>query len=194
MIRLVLALFLVGCAKVQTQSTVCQGQINTFVPHETDCWRYYTCVNGQAFPQECPEPFIFVDARQMCDYGDRNACVNCPATGIRNFPVSNSCTKFIQCIEGVQFERECPAGTMFDKAAEQCNVASAVQCVEVNCPAVDDPQNPVFVADPSDCQNYFICVSGEGVIQRCPTGTRFNPTLNVCDLETNVACPGAVSP
>uniref|UniRef100_A0A182YIS6 Chitin-binding type-2 domain-containing protein n=1 Tax=Anopheles stephensi TaxID=30069 RepID=A0A182YIS6_ANOST len=186
-----MALFLVGCAKVQTQTTVCQGQPDSFVPHETDCWRYYTCVNQVAFPQECPEPFVFVSATQMCDYGDRNACVSCPATGVANFPVTGSCTQFVQCIEGVQFSRECPTGTQFDQAKGQCNIASAVNCVELNCPAVDDPQNPVFIPDTSNCQNYFICIGGEGFPQQCPTGTRFNPALNVCDRESEVECPGA---
>uniref|UniRef100_A0A182IZX7 Chitin-binding type-2 domain-containing protein n=1 Tax=Anopheles atroparvus TaxID=41427 RepID=A0A182IZX7_ANOAO len=190
MIRLAVALFLVGCANAQASTTVCVGQPQyRFVAHETDCWRYYTCVDGQAFLQECPDPFVFVEATQMCDFGDRNACVSCPATGVKNFPVSGSCTQFVQCIEGSQFQRECPAGTQFDSVVGQCNVASAVGCVDLDCPAVDDPQNPVIKPDPLDCQVYYICIGGQGVEQRCPIGTRFNPTLNVCDLQDNVVCP-----
>ncbi|XP_053675019.1 uncharacterized protein LOC128725307 [Anopheles nili] len=191
MIKFALALFLVGCANAQS-STLCVGQPQyRFVAHETDCWRYYTCVDGQAFLQECPDPFVFVESTQMCDFGDRNACVTCPAQGIQNFPVANSCTKFIQCIEGSQFQRECPAGTQFDASVGQCNIASVVGCVDLDCPAQDDPNNPVFKPDPTDCQIYYICLNGEGVKQTCPPQTRFNPALGVCDLLANVPCPNA---
>ncbi|XP_058064956.1 uncharacterized protein LOC131214637, partial [Anopheles bellator] len=187
---LVLALFLVGSGQVQAQATLCATAPQySFVPHETDCWRYYTCVGGQGFLQECPIPFIFVAATQMCDFGDRNACVVCPATGVQNFPVEGSCTRFVQCIEGTEFQRECPAGTQFDKTVSQCNLASVVGCTELDCPAVDDPLNPVITPDPNNCRVYFICVQGQGIQQTCPIGTRFNPALSVCDLEANVPCP-----
>ncbi|EAU77159.2 AGAP010466-PA, partial [Anopheles gambiae str. PEST] len=127
------------------------------------------------------------EATQSCDYGDRNACVNCPATGIQNFPVSGSCTQFIQCIEGSQFPRECPPGTAFDSNSGQCNLASAVNCIA--CPAEDDPANPTFIPDATDCRKYFICVGGSGIEQICPEGTSFNPSLNVCDLPDRVQCP-----
>uniref|UniRef100_A0A182K8X5 Chitin-binding type-2 domain-containing protein n=1 Tax=Anopheles christyi TaxID=43041 RepID=A0A182K8X5_9DIPT len=188
MIRLALALFLFGCAAAQIQTNPCQGQPNyRFVADTTSCYRYFTCVNGEAVAQECPVPFVFIEASQSCDYGDRNACVNCPPTGIKNFGVSGSCTKFIQCIEGVHFSRECPPGTAFDSVSGQCNLATVVNCVA--CPAVDDPQNPTFIPDAADCRKYFICIGGSGIPQLCPEGTNFNPSLQVCDLPANVQCP-----
>lgn len=187
-----MALFLLGCATAQAQTNPCQGQPNyRFVADATSCYKYFTCVNGEPFPQECPVPFVFVEATQSCDYGDRNACVNCPATGIQNFPVSGSCTQFIQCIEGSQFPRECPPGTAFDSNSGQCNLASAVNCIA--CPAEDDPANPTFIPDATDCRKYFICVGGSGIEQICPEGTSFNPSLNVCDLPDRVQCPAVVS-
>ncbi|ETN61749.1 hypothetical protein AND_006584 [Anopheles darlingi] len=186
----ILALFLLGCAQVQAQTPPsCVGQVDgRFLAHETDCWRYYTCVGGQAFPQECPSPYVFSETLQICDFGDRNACVSCPATGVKTLPVTGSCTKYILCIEGRQTQLECPAELQFDPAIGQCNVASIVNCLELNCPATDDPNNPVILPNPNNCREYFVCVRGEPQSLMCPVNTFFNPDKRACDLEANVPC------
>uniref|UniRef100_A0AAG5DIN3 Chitin-binding type-2 domain-containing protein n=1 Tax=Anopheles atroparvus TaxID=41427 RepID=A0AAG5DIN3_ANOAO len=214
MLRLAAVLFFVACANVQGQSTVCVGQPqHHFVAHETDCWRYYTCVDGQAILHECPESSIFIDAIQKCHFGDRSACVSCPVSGVKNFPVSGSCTKFIQCINGSQVQRECPAGTQFDMTVEQCNVATAVEnsaCSDIDIPITPPSLNPLSgcignvgvnnVPHPTDCTLFYLCIDQMQFLQQCGPNLVFDlntlqcnrPELSVC--VENIATPPTAGP
>lgn len=168
----------------------CEGRDSGFVAH-ADCTRYYSCVNGVAHELQCPAVFpIFRPDTEMCDEGNPDECVVCPVTGLHRFPVPNSCTKFILCVNGVQSQHECRNGLVFDTALQECNLAAnAPPCAHVTCPANDDPANPTFIRHPTNCQIYFICVGGVPKEQTCPADTAFNPDTRVCDLQSQVQCP-----
>ncbi|KPI96666.1 putative chitinase 3 [Papilio xuthus] len=40
----------------------------------------------------------------------------------------------------------------------------------------------------SDCTKFYYCVRGEKVVRECPTGTHFNPTVQVCDWPDKAGC------
>jgi len=45
-----------------------------------------------------------------------------------------------------------------------------------------------------DCRGYYHCFHGSEAMTLCPSGTRFNPAINVCDWEANVDCPATCQP
>ncbi|XP_065089045.1 uncharacterized protein LOC135710405 isoform X1 [Ochlerotatus camptorhynchus] len=188
-----LSLFILGWMLTDVLGNPCEGINSGFVAH-ADCTRYYSCVNGVAFEMQCPAVFpIFRPDTQMCDSGSPDECVVCPAEGLARFPVAGSCTRFILCVNGIQSLHECLNGLVFDQTISECNLAeNAPPCVEVTCPANDDPANPTFIRHPTNCRQYFICVAGTPIQQECPPNTAFNPTTNVCDLESNVQCPATL--
>ena len=51
------------------------------------------------------------------------------------------------------------------------------------CPSTSNKQ--VTVADPEDCQKYFLCLDGHLLPQRCPDGQRFNANIHACRQQSN---------
>ena len=38
------------------------------------------------------------------------------------------CSKYVECFNGIAYERDCPKGLLFDKKAKQCLWAHTVKC------------------------------------------------------------------
>ncbi|XP_055620278.1 uncharacterized protein LOC129764806 [Toxorhynchites rutilus septentrionalis] len=191
MIKLITVVVILGWAWTGTVgANPCEGSERQFERHE-NCTMYYSCVNGVAHPMTCPSQYpIFNLEGQMCDAGNPDECVNCPAQGVHRFPVPNTCDRFILCVSGVQSQDQCPTGLQFDHVKEQCNLASVVGCAaDITCSPTDDPASPTLIPHPHDCTVYFICVAGEPIKQVCPEGTEFNG--NHCDMPENAECPPA---
>ena len=69
-------------------------------------------------------------------------------------------------------------------------------------PNTSNPQTPAtglglcefegYLRDPNDCSVFYLCVKIENTfIQypfKCPFGTVFNPSIEVCDWPNNVVC------
>ncbi|XP_050082117.1 probable chitinase 10 [Anopheles aquasalis] len=51
---------------------VCDGRL--FVPHETDCSKYYVCTNGKRYLQTCPANTLWNDG--YCDWAENSKCRN----------------------------------------------------------------------------------------------------------------------
>uniref|UniRef100_A0AAG5DIK2 Chitin-binding type-2 domain-containing protein n=1 Tax=Anopheles atroparvus TaxID=41427 RepID=A0AAG5DIK2_ANOAO len=158
MLRLAAVLFFVACATVLAQSTVCVGQSqHRFVAHETDCWRYYTCLDGQAVLHECPESSVFVEAIQKCDFGDPitppslNPLSGCIGNvGISNVPHPTDCTLFYLCMDQMQFLQQCGPNLVFDLNTLQCNRPELSVCVEnIATPPTATPAPPTAIPIPS---------------------------------------------
>ncbi|XP_058458067.1 probable chitinase 10 [Malaya genurostris] len=191
MLKHCIAVSIIGCllfVSATAETNPCQGVNSGFKPHESDCTKYYSCVNGVAHLLQCPTKYpIFQNGK--CDYGDPAYCVNCPSEGVARFPIPYSCSQFILCVNGVQSRGRCPDGLIFDRTLQQCNlIANAPKCVDVECPA-QNTETPTFRPHPTECSVYFICVDGDPVRQECPAGTAFNPVTETCDRKENVQCP-----
>jgi len=64
------------------------------------------------------------------------------------------------------------------------------------CPKDDVRLAVALGYDDPDCQRYTYCSNGEreSVILNCTTGLRFNRITGMCDLASNVVCPGRFMP
>lgn len=138
----------------QSEANVCEGIANgVFVADIRSCAAFFTCVDNVAHPGTCPEPYLFNEPQQTCDFPENVLnCFTCPETGFSRVPVSGSCTQFIQCSGGAASQLECPSPLHFDPLLSECNTAG--DCVPNPCPAVDQPSNPIFVPHPTDCLLY----------------------------------------
>lgn len=113
-------------------------------------------------------------------------CEICPAEGVVSVGVPQSCTDYTLCINGLNFDRQCAPGTLFDASAGRCNLQELVDCAYVRCP---EGEGIVLAPDPTDCQSYLVCVNGNEVaIRTCDVGMYFHPELLVCMLEEEVEC------
>lgn len=62
----------------------------------------------------------------------------------------------------------------------------------VTCPESTDDGFPSFVPNPTNCDQYYICLQGEPKLQDCPEGLWFDPSVNVCNWPDAVVphCAG----
>ncbi|XP_059622859.1 protein obstructor-E-like [Phlebotomus argentipes] len=161
----------------------------SFLKDFARCENYYVCVNGVAHHDKCPEPFFFNEATQACDHQRNVACTNCPdyETAMTN-PESKTCDSFVRCLNGNRYFTKCPVGFMYDEVIGRCNLVSKAECFAATCTADMDPSTFVFVASKIDCQRYFICHQDNPTMRECGEGLMYNPLINGCDSERNVAC------
>ncbi len=59
--------------------------------------------------------------------------------------------------------------------------------IDVVCPPSEEGES-VYVPHPYECNKYFECVGGNGVLMKCPDGLVFDPVFHVCDWPWNVDC------
>lgn len=117
-------------------------------PHETDCTRFWNCVDGASTEVHCPPGLVYSDTKATCDWADlvENTCKSedllgftCPeATSAElqdgvysRYPHPNDCRLHFTCIKGVDGTRRprmlsCNDGTVFDPQKGQCTRAENV--------------------------------------------------------------------
>ncbi|KAK7095384.1 hypothetical protein V1264_006799 [Littorina saxatilis] len=105
---------------------------------------FYQCQQGQegvvstkAFLKKCPEETVWNQTSTTCVHkpsGDTTpplapepeTAPTCTEGASRADP--DDCTYYLQCVNGSEMKRPCPAGTKFDNALGYCNHANHVDC------------------------------------------------------------------
>lgn len=107
----------------------------------------------------------------------------CPHSGTSRLAHLSSCSKFVQCVNGVAVEESCAEGLLFNAELQKCTWPSLASCnVERNpCPTWTDPENLVFLANGNNCNNYFMCFDGHPTSMSCANGLNFNRNSSQCD-------------
>lgn len=123
---------------------------------------------------------LFVNGNDICDYKP-------PGTIL---PHPDNCYAYYACINGVPVIFACASGTHFDPITLTCQNGTCPD-TDIDCPLNDDPQNPTFIPSARRCAEYFICINGLPVKQKCREGLYFNAALNLCDFADCVECPSA---
>jgi len=106
-------------------------------------------------------------------------------------PYESDCSYFIICQNGYPRVERCPFDTTFNRHVSACTYGDPDQCENsihkpTSCPPVDDPNNPVFLPDLSDCRKYYVCSNGSKIERECVDGLLWNPKEDWCDLPANV--------
>ncbi|GLH06331.1 Protein obstructor-E [Gryllus bimaculatus] len=116
---------------------------------------------------------------------------------------AGDCGRFVTCVDGRGFHLQCPEGLAFSEDTLRCDWPDQVDSCDAEaflgfrCP--DDGSSAAdgyrFYRSPSDCQKYFLCVSGRPRLYSCAQDEAFNEDIGVCDGVENVtawSCAPAV--
>lgn len=127
-------------------ATVPAGQ---FVRSSDSCQAYYFCDGRKAIAAKCPTNYLFNAKTQMCDHPTNVDCNQCSSLGIQHLPDPNSCTGYLQCVNGQQSHVECPPKLVFDPTVGDCNHPKATDvCTRSICSSFEELMR---IGDPQDC-------------------------------------------
>ncbi|XP_062713076.1 uncharacterized protein LOC109421758 isoform X2 [Aedes albopictus] len=181
------------------------------------CNQFYVCVDGVGYSLVCPDNMWFDEFHQVCQTPSQTYCplapqVTTPSPYERcageedNRLLRNDfyCYRYYQCVDEVAYPMICRPGRWFDLERQVCDVTQNVVC-ELRPgnpgPIISTPGICEGVADGrfernwNYCNQYYLCVDGEGYGQICPDGLWFDEPRQICDLSENVYCPlGASTP
>lgn len=124
----------------------------------------------------------------------------CPMSDITVQPIhlqhAYNCKKFYTCYMGRAYLMDCPSGTAWDPTLNYCNdkrglcpkprIVQAQE--EKKCPEIDDPKNPVHYPHPFECNLFFKCANGAGVLFECPPGLHFSVLTDRCERPEDAKC------
>lgn len=181
---------------------ICNGRpVFYFVRDVTACNGFFRCEpDGSFWPGNCANDWMFSEEQQRCVFPEQANCFQCPANNpIIDVPFDGACDQFVRCINRQPAHMQCGPNLKFDPMHQSCNHANLVNCAgdappPIQCPAVDNPLNRVFVRDANDCAVYFVCVSGTPHRRTCPPSLGFNLQTNMCDLPETAGCPLSQTP
>ncbi|WKY15658.1 hypothetical protein Q1695_000834 [Nippostrongylus brasiliensis] len=104
-----------------------------------------------------------------------------------------NCAGILQCFGGDVFEYpSCSSGLVFDEKTGKCGYRDAVPECRVSADEAKTTEScrgakhGEFIADETNCQQFYRCVWDRLEPMRCPTGAVFNPSLSLCDWPDNV--------
>uniref|UniRef100_A0A182S8M2 Chitin-binding type-2 domain-containing protein n=1 Tax=Anopheles maculatus TaxID=74869 RepID=A0A182S8M2_9DIPT len=189
----VLLMALLGASAAQ-KPPVCDSAVTSFHADPTNCSQYYTCYQGVAILQSCPDQKYFDSTRSLCDIPEMVTCTIGPCTGntgLMSVAILNVCTSYTLCVGETPFNRTCADGTLFDVAFGDCVLAGDSTCVENPCLSVD-PATAVpttFYPVLNSCKQYIICDKLNPVVRTCAGSTVFSRTVSKCVASTDYVCP-----
>ena len=178
--------------------------------HDTDCEKYYLCVNGTGSLQTCPNGLLHQEHGAVYEFCAYHWNVQCPEGKTAPGPVSSPgcpwqfgifpeenapdcATYYSVCTWGVPERKAChPEGLVYDDRLHGCNWPDEKGCkgedvLGVRCPA-DDKYN-VFYPYPryfySD-KAIITCVNDQPRLIHCPEGHAVDSQSLTCiSLETD---------
>ncbi|XP_063392983.1 protein obstructor-E-like [Cydia fagiglandana] len=114
------------------------------------------------------------------------------------YPVSGSCDRYIECINGTAEEKTCPDGLLFNAnvlfTTYPCQYPNEVQCLERSAlqpaqPTEDCPHQFGYfkLGDARNCSGFRTCVNGVGYDFTCPEGLAFSSETYRCEWPDEVA-------
>ncbi|XP_022209331.2 tenascin [Drosophila obscura] len=147
-----------------------------------DCAGYLQCINGLFAQQKCAAGAYFNQTSKSCLVDGNVACAplqeRCNDGELKADP--EDCAGYLQCVNGVLVREKCDKGSYFNVSWSQCVVDvgfSAENCTEGE-----------LKCDPNDCAAYLQCSDGEFVAEQCSSGSYFNSSLNICQVDVNGIC------
>ncbi|XP_058122328.1 peritrophin-44-like [Anopheles ziemanni] len=192
MLRFVL--FVVLLSLCNAQAPVCDPTLTSFHADKLSCTQYYTCFNGVATLQTCPDQKYYDASRTLCDIPANVPCTIGPCTGttgLTTVAIPGDCTGYKLCLNGTEFDMKCATGTLYDATYGDCVMAKNSKCEENPCLTVDPATASPSTFYPSSklCKNYIICNKQTPVVRTCLSATVFSPTVAKCVPPAEYTCP-----
>uniref|UniRef100_A0A182NDF9 Chitin-binding type-2 domain-containing protein n=1 Tax=Anopheles dirus TaxID=7168 RepID=A0A182NDF9_9DIPT len=193
MVMILLVASFVGVCVAVVPPT-CDVTVSSFHPDPTNCNQYYSCFQGVATLQTCPDGKYYDSTRTLCDIPANVPCTVGPCsgnTGVAAKAISNICTSYTLCLDENPFNLTCADGTLFDATYGDCVLARDSKCVENPCLAVDPAtaSPATFYPVLNSCKKYIICDKLNPVERTCVGTTVFSRTVSKCVASTDYVCP-----
>jgi Chitin binding Peritrophin-A domain len=99
----------------------------------------------------------------------------------------DDCASYYVCFNGDMIHRTCHPPLLWDHRNLWCNFPQNVICPSL-CPAVDDPENPVFFPHDYSCSHYYLCFNGTRLLRNCSEGLIWDRDLEWCNFENETIC------
>ncbi|XP_062565925.1 uncharacterized protein LOC134228158 [Armigeres subalbatus] len=199
----------VSCPHGPTGSARCRLEEDlALVPSDTDCNRFYKCINEFPYPMVCPDNTWFDSSRDVCNDSVNADCViepEQPTTNICNFmvdtwlvPNPTVCNKYYVCVNEIGWPKICPLNMWFDEAGQTCAPAGTIDCPLG--PAIppetttsptsrcDDVENLYLVPSDENCYQYYQCLNGVPFPLVCPRDQWFSEEMQRCVDEGTIEC------
>lgn len=102
-----------------------------------------------------------------------------------------TCDEYIECVDGKGTYHFCASTLMFDAAKQSC--VSKTDSLAKNCDNPCKGLDGLWVADPTECQNYFYCDHGQTVPGHCLGAQHFNESTQTCQYGVDSLCVGVAN-
>lgn len=175
--------------------------------HESDCSKYYECLQGKKIARVCPyrnrynDRLHFNPALQTCAWPDFAVCEDSSWSRPRmcprklkycvRVPHPKDCNKFYLCDQDHEEEHKCADGLHFNPDTQMCDYQKSAGC-EISCVWTCCPPkgSDVEVRLPHECTctKYYECKDGEQVVRQCPEDRHFDNRLKRCRRVDDAGC------
>lgn len=207
-LKFVLSLALVSFVLAQ-HGEKCDRKKENFLPHPTNCSKFYSCGGRFYVEMECPAMLHFNPDEKFCDWPAEAGCTiatnghqvlpssetlmdnfdivpgkRCVPSQIRNAPriapYTENCAKFLICTKTWKV-MDCPRGLFFSVETGHCEYPDDVKCCQ-DCidPLKSCPINGALRTNPFDCHRFYICNNGTLVDLVCSEGNIFSAIKGKC--------------
>ncbi|XP_070492578.1 peritrophin-48-like [Chironomus tepperi] len=145
----ILLIFIAVIVKFQSSAAqiigpVCQDNKLQWLPHPTDCSRYYVCQNSILFPRSCAPGLLFNNLSGQCRLPQFSFCaLSCPLndqpSNLVFLPDFHDCSRYFICDSGRAISRGCADGLLFDANNNWCDFPTNVDCESRGNGTILDP-------------------------------------------------------
>ncbi|KAL7052150.1 hypothetical protein ACKWTF_004790 [Chironomus riparius] len=191
------------CEFLETTTTapdfnkLCEGLVDQFISHPTNCGIAIFCHNNRAFLRECETETIFDLNTLLCRPGNRDTCELydadiimqatqtednwkglCKGHHFNYIKHPHECDKAIFCYHGYAILKECPLNNVFDISTESCIEGNRETCefkFEEKAPCTED-----FLPHETDKSRYYRCKYGVAYSMICEQNQVFDISLSTC--------------
>lgn len=187
----------------------CEGVEQEYVAVAEDCSYFIFCHGEDSFKNSCPDdsPYFSVED-QTCEM-DRKVC------GDRPFPDGDFSSEIEETTEEKEEEinnnvtapnveeakpplETTPASislkppTVLSSSSssfqQTTSTPSSPSILPSSCPAVDNPNKPIFLSHPKSCSDYYLCYQGQRLPMHCSNMLHFDVRQQKCDYPERVKC------
>ncbi|BFF98304.1 peritrophin-48 [Drosophila madeirensis] len=158
------------------------------LPDERHCGRFYVCTGDaeDAYQEfSCPLHYRFSAEQGICVPGACSEVTSSCNASTSAERIPSDCTRYRRCTPaGAYSVARCVSGSYFDTGRRACLPVAVTAAHQCSCLLPDH----ATVANPSDCETYYRCESGEAVLVQCPAGQYFESSVGSCLPDTTGIC------
>ncbi|CAK1580895.1 unnamed protein product [Parnassius mnemosyne] len=154
-------------------------EIELVIAHE-DCNKFYKCFHGKPLEVMCPKGLYFNINYWQCDWKSNVSCSG------RNIPVEDSADDD-EITNNAESDSEDINYEEIDDENEQMKIENVgLIFLKNNCPV--NPMIQWRLPHEKDCNQFYKCLWGVKINQRCPLFHHFNRKSQICDWPRVAGC------